>query len=368
MNGDKWQIRWQWAGQRAWQWLRVLLLAAGYFSFWLGGLAWPATTAAAATSRDEAKRSPASATATASNSATLPLVRVAVDTTAQSDIVTLGEIAEVLANDPAVVERLRNISLGYAPQVGVVREVPRERLALYLSAAGFPPNRVRLIAPPSALLRRAAQSIAPELVREAVERVTLGELQGAGVTARLSRLDLPAIIEAPSGPLEIRAVLGGVRDLFTPFGVSIEMWQAGRVVRRFSTMAQVEAFAPVLVAARALPAGVRLRKDDVKLEVRRLERPLNSYLCEEQRLRGTSLHRPLARGQVLTTDGLAADIVVRTGDVVRIVSDNDRLQIAAQGEARTAGRIGDRIQVKNAQSGQLLQAVIVDEGLVRVQF
>lgn len=343
-----WQFRGQLAGRRVWQLLRVLLVAAGYYSLFVGGVCLRTTHGQLPNA--------------------LPLVRVAVETTAQNDLLTLGDVAEVLAHDPAAAERLRGISLGYAPQIGVIRDIPRERLALYLSAAGFPANRVRLIAPPSTLVRRAAQSIAPELVRSAVERVTLGELQASGATARLSRLDLPPIIEAPAGTLEIRAVIGGVRDFFTPFSVAIEMWQTGRIVRRFSTMAQVEAFAPVLVATRALPAQVRLRKDDVALEVRRLERPINTYLRDEQRLRGTSLQRPLARGQALTTDQLAAEIVVKPGDAVRIVSDADRLQIAAQGEARAAGRIGDRIQVKNAQSGLLLQAVVVDEGLVRVRF
>jgi len=296
----------------------------------------------------------------------LPLIRVAAETIAQTELLTLGDIAEVEA-EPAVAARLRTIALGYAPSLGVVRELTRERLTLLLSAAGFPPGSVRLQAPAVVLIRRAGQTLAPELVRAAVERVTLSELQANGATARLARLDLPPVIEAPAGTVEVKATLGGVRDLFSPFIVSIEVWQMGRVIHRLSTTAQVEAFAPVLVATRALPAQVRLRKDDVALEVRRLERPISLYLREEQRLRGTSLRKALARGEVLTADVLQAEFVVMPGDSVRIVTQGDRLQIAAQGEARAAGRIGDRIQVKNKQSGLLLQAVVVDEGLVRVQ-
>jgi flagella basal body P-ring formation protein FlgA len=299
--------------------------------------------------------------------AALPHVRVAAESIAQKELLTLGDIAVVEAEE-TVAARLRGIAIGYAPNLGVVRQLNRERLTLLLSAAGFPPSSVRLHAPPVALIRRAAQTLAPELVRAAVERVALAELQASGATARLARLDLPPLIEAPAGAIEVRAALGGVRDVFAPFSVGIEVWQMGRVIQRLSTTAQVEAFAPVLVAARTLPPHVRLRKDDVTLEVRRLERPVALYLRDEQRLRGTSLQRALARGEVLTTDLLLAEYVIKPGDAVRILSEADRVQIAAQGEARAAGRIGDRIQVKNNQSGLLLQAVVVDEGLVRVRF
>jgi flagella basal body P-ring formation protein FlgA len=42
--------------------------------------------------------------------------------------------------------------------------------------------------------------------------------------------------------------------------------------------------------------------------------------------------------------------------------------LVVQGEARGSGRVGDRILVKNLQSGLMFQAVIVDEGIVSVKF
>ncbi len=297
---------------------------------------------------------------------TMPQIRVSAESVAQTDLLTLGDIAEVRAADSGTSERLRAIALGYAPSVGAVRELPRERLLLALTAAGFPSGSVRLEAPAVALIRRAAQTIAPERVREVVESATLAELRASGAVARLVRLDLPAIIEVPSGPIEVQAHSGGMRELFAPFTVGIEFWQTNRVVRRLSVTAQVEAFAPVVVAARDLPANVRLRKEDLTIEVRRLERPAALYVLDTARTRGTSVKRTVARGTPLTTDLLLAEFVIKPGDTVRIVTKGDRLQIMAVGEARAAGRIGDRIQVKNKQSGLLLQAVVVDEGLVSV--
>lgn len=298
----------------------------------------------------------------------LATVRVAAESVARSERLTLGDIADVRTSDPATTQRLRSIPLGYAPQVGAVRELSRERITLAVAAAGFTSDLVRIEAPATAIIRRAAQTIDPGLIQNAVETAALTALRAAGATARLSRLDLPPLIEVSSGEIEVRARTSGVKNLFAPFTVSLEFWVDGRLARRLSTTAQVEAFAPVLVAARDVPAHARLRALDVTTELRRLDRDPLLYLTDTGRLRGAATERNLARGEAITSDALVAEIIIKPGDAVRIVSESKALTVAVAGEARAAGRVGDRIQVKNIQSGMLLQAIVVDEGLVRVSF
>ncbi len=298
----------------------------------------------------------------------LAVVRVVAETIAQQDRLTLGDLAKVQAETVETVTRLRAVSLGYAPNVGMTREIARERLTLAIAAAGFAEGTVRLEAPAVILIRRAAQVVDSLLIREAIEHATLDVLNASGATARLSRLEFPAQVEAPAGQLEIRASAGQVRDVFSPFTVFVELWQEGRVVKRFNATAQVEAFAPILVAAREIAANTRLRQDSFKAEVKRLERPLNQYVTDPAALRGMAVRRAMARGEAIMTDAINSEIVVRPGDQVRIIGQSGALQLIVTGEARAAGRIGDRIQVKNSQSGALLQAIVTDEGVVRIRF
>jgi flagella basal body P-ring formation protein FlgA len=280
----------------------------------------------------------------------------------------LGDIAEIHSTDAAMVERLRSISLGYAPNVGTVRELPKERIAMALAAAGFSVETVKLQAPAIAIIRRAGQRVAPALLREAVERVALADFQALGAKAELVRLDLPQALEVPSGRVEARASLGGVKDYFAPFPVSIELLVDGRVARRLSLTAQVEAQAPALVAAHNLAEHTRLRDGDVRVEMRKLERSASLYVRDPERLRGAALTRAVMSGEPITTDAIYAEIIIKPGDAVSIVGESGQLNVKVAGEARAAGRVGDRIQVKNLQSGVLLQATVVDEGLVRVRF
>jgi flagella basal body P-ring formation protein FlgA len=295
-------------------------------------------------------------------------VRVNAESTARSDSLTLGDIAEVQTNEPLLAIQLQAIALGYAPQVGAVRELTKERIALAISAAGFSQAVVDMEAPARALVRREAQTVDPAWVRQAVERSLLATLRSAGATASLTRLDLPPSIEVPTGSVEVRASAAAVKTLFSPFQVSIEFWVDGRLFKRLSATAQAEAFAPVLVAARDLGEKTRLREGDFKIAVRPLVRNSSFYFSEPTRLRGASLVHSLALGEAITADALVADIVVKPGDPVRIVGQSGALTILVMGEARAAGHVGDRIQVKNLQSGLLFQAVVVDEGMVSVRF
>lgn len=286
---------------------------------------------------------------------------------AHGDRITLGDIADISSEDPKMRERLSGISLGFAPSVGAVRELEHDRIVMLIAAA-FPDGGVYVEGPDVAIIERDAQRIEPSTLREAVEREALGGLSSAGATARLVRLDLPEKVEVPAGKVDVRASLMGVRDLLAPFSVRIDVRVDGQVARRLVATAQVEAYAPVLVAGRDLLPQGRIRPEDVAVEVRRLERPVSFYLHDERQLRGVAASRAIHVGDAIMSDSVVGAVVVKAGDNVRIVGEAPGVAIAAQGEARSAGRIGDRIQVKNTQSGLLLQAVIVGEGAVRVVF
>ncbi|MGH9903148.1 MAG: hypothetical protein ACRD68_15180, partial [Pyrinomonadaceae bacterium] len=51
------------------------------------------------------------------------VVRVAAESVARAERLTLGDIADVRGGDEAANERLRGVALGFAPNVGAVREL-----------------------------------------------------------------------------------------------------------------------------------------------------------------------------------------------------------------------------------------------------
>lgn len=295
------------------------------------------------------------------------LVRLAPETTIENDRIELGKIARISGEEEQI-ERLKSISLGYAPSVGMLRELTKDRINLAISAAGFSAKEYTLESPTKIIVRREAQSISEDILREAVEKAVSEQLKTEGVNFKIVRLDLPAKIEIPSGDVSVKADLGNSRNIFAPFSISLEIQIDKKIVRRVSAMTQIEAYADVLVTTRDLKLGEKVSEADVKIENRLLQKSLANYLRNAANLRGVNLTKNLSAGSELTTDSIVAGAVIKTGDLVQIQAQSENLKILINGEARTNGKIGDRISVKNSQSGAILQAVVMDEKTVKVNF
>lgn len=295
------------------------------------------------------------------------IVRLAPETTIENDRIELGKIAKI-SGESSQITKLNAVSLGYAPSVGMLRELTKDRISLAIAAAGFSAAEYTLDAPAKIIVRRAAQSVTENILREAVEKVVSEQLKSEGVSFKIVRLDLPAQIEIPSGDVSVKADLGNSRNLFAPFSISLEIQADKKTVRRVSAMTQIEAYADVLVVSKDVTLGSKISPTDVTTENRRLEKPLTNYLRNPESLRGVNSTKNLSAGTVLTTEAIVSAAVIKTGDSVQIQAQSGNLKIIINGEARTNGKIGDRISVKNTQSGAILQAVVLDEKTVKVNF
>ncbi|MEQ1604158.1 MAG: flagellar basal body P-ring formation chaperone FlgA [Pyrinomonadaceae bacterium] len=294
------------------------------------------------------------------------LIKVAGESTVNGEIVELGMIARINA-DRLRGDRLRGITLGYSPGIGSSRELLRPQIELAIKAAGFEDADFSLETPSKILVRRASQNIPSIQIRDAVEKAIQTRYNDSKVSTQILHVDVPADLAVPVGVVDIRASISGVRSLFEKFQVPVEIRIDGKIVRTFSATAEIAVYSEVLVAATDLAINKKLMLADVKLQKVRLEKPLTSYLRDPAVLRGVQMTKPLETGKPLAADSFAAAIVIKLGDTVRIEAYSGRIKIVATGEASANGRIGDRISVVNKQSKTVLQAIVVDEGVVRVK-
>lgn len=294
-------------------------------------------------------------------------IKIPFENTISGEQVLLSAIAQI-SGEPAKIERLRNVSLGLSPNIGATREILREKIILAITTAGFNENEYQFEAPPKVFVKRSAQKLSRDLLRETIENKILADFQQNGAEVKIVRLDLPSEISVPEGKIEIKANYSGVRNFFLPFSVLLEVKVDNKTFGRLVATAQITVSAEILVTKRNLTANVLLRETDVNKKVRQLKQPLSAYLREVKDLRGAVLKQPLNEGSEITFNSLISGIVVNIGDTVRVVGQSGKLTISLLAEARHAGRIGDRIQIKNRQSGTTFQATVLDEGLVQVRF
>lgn len=296
------------------------------------------------------------------------IVKIDGEKVVASEKFSLGEIASVSAQSPLEAERIKAIPMGISPAIGIKRELGREKVKLSIQAAGLSESAFQLDMPKVVLISRSSDLLGPEIIRAAAEKALREKYGGAGISLEILRLGLPGILAIPKGKLEVKAYPPVLRDLSAPFNLPIEIKVDERVFRRISAAAQIEPRAEVLAALKDIPSGASLSPEDFELKTTILSRPLNAYFGDQMRLAGMIALRAIPKGGPIMADSIASGQVVKAGDRVSIIGISGGLEIRIAGEARASGKIGAKIAVKNLQSGATLQATIIKEGLVGINF
>ena len=79
---------------------------------------------------------------------------------------------------------------------------------------------------------------------------------------------------------------------------------------------------------------------------------------------GLSSRRSLRAGEVLRQGQLASPVLVKRGAPVNIVARKEQVQVSMDGVAMDAGAQGEVIRVRNAASGTIIRARVVEAGVV----
>lgn len=296
--------------------------------------------------------------------------RVSIDAEVNVDTATvkLGQIARIKAAAQTA-ERLAQISMGYSPEPGAKRTITRAQLLISIRAAGMAEGEVTLDAGETVSLVRTFRTVSGESIRQAVADALRTKYAGGAAMVEVLKIEAPPPIRVGLGTVEVVAKpMPRVASLVEPFQVPVEVRLDGKLVRTLSATAAIAVSAEVLVAKRLLDPATAILPTDVTPERVRIARSLDSYVRDPAQLKGTRVVRPLPAGEPLVLDSIVAAAVIRAGDTVRIEAVQGRTKIIALGEARSPGKIGDRISIKNKASGAVLQAVVVDEGIVKVTF
>ena len=123
---------------------------------------------------------------------------------------------------------------------------------------------------------------------------------------------------------------------------------------------------PVLVARQALPRGHLLTSNDLVLEDRDVSRISGGFVTSQDDVLGHRLKRQLVSGRVLSPSMLETLVVVRRGQSVTLVVQNDALNIRMAGKALTDGAIDQRIRVENTVSRRVVEGFVRSPEYVEV--
>jgi flagella basal body P-ring formation protein FlgA len=141
----------------------------------------------------------------------------------------------------------------------------------------------------------------------------------------------------------------------------------GRKFRTIFPRLDIKIFQQVLVAKAPIGRGTLINQADVALERTSTAGMVQAPLTRIEAVLGAEATREIRPGTVLTASMFRLPNVIKAGDMVNIVYTNGDLTIVYQGQARTAGAIGQLVRVMNMESKREFTARVTGPNQVEIK-
>lgn len=306
-----------------------------------------------------------------------------------SDVVRIGDVADVTGGAGPLRTRIAELDLDDAPQAGVIPNVTAQQVMFRLRLAGIDPQAVSLRGATSASPSKPSDPRVPvKLVSQSKTQPEVTSTEQAVLAAAVVCLkrQLPWSDEsldvqlAQPLPRELQdapasaVYLAEWRSAGTPQGrvaLRIVRQAAGQKGLDVPVQFVVRHFEEIVVTTRPIARGELIVAADLEVARRDVTQQAG-YCTTSDSLVGRKAKRILPAGYLLK----AADVetpartseppLVKRRDRVKVIARSGALVIEMSGEAQQDGRAGDVIKVRNISSNAVISARVLTAGEVEV--
>ncbi len=179
-------------------------------------------------------------------------------------------------------------------------------------------------------------------------------------------LNLPAAFKVPAGKLTCE-IIPSDPQILNSRRFSMIFRVDGEVVNNTSVRGELEAIAPVVVAAGELKRGTILSSFDLNMaevDLTKVRHPC----FDAAELVGKKLKRSTDLGEPIDRQEIEFPPLIKRGDLVTITASRGALILTATGVARENGHAGQTISVRNNRSQKDILGKVVNPGAVEVEF
>lgn len=199
-----------------------------------------------------------------------------------------------------------------------------------------------------------------EQVLDTARTALLDQAQQSGLISPELQLLQPAPRPRPACPAGWDVALQDSRSLMRLRLVARCTDDAARVPPQ-DFLLRATLSAEVLVVTQGVASGQPVTDDQFQLQRRDISQTPDALSTLEPGFAARTTLRP---GQLLQKRLLAAAVVVKRGDAVRIQASRGGVSVEGAGEALDSGSRQGLIRVRNNASGRVIQARVLDAGLV----
>jgi flagella basal body P-ring formation protein FlgA len=281
------------------------------------------------------------------------------------DRIALGDIASLAPESAG--RKYADAPLFDAPEGGEVETYKVSTLKAYVLDALPSGTRVTWSGAEKVAVHRYGRLITGEDVADIVQ----GFLRARTEELAATHLDftpdtLPEAFAVARGDLTHR-VIPSSEDVIGSRYFIVRFRLNGELVQNVRIRGDLDATAPVAVAVRDLDRGTVLQKKDMKLVERDITRTGRPF-TEVSRAVGKRVERDMESGDIIERRKVDRPVLVDRGEVVTMEARQGAMLLTAKGVARSKGKKGETIKVRNTGSEKEILCKVVGSGRVQVEF
>jgi len=228
-----------------------------------------------------------------------------------------------------------------------------------------------LLLSPTLALTAVAQegaSAGEARIREAVSGYVMQKTAHLGLEIRIKRMSIGGNPVLPEGPLDFEVVAPQQWEGWGNANLAVLVRQRDRVVLNTSVQVEVEALTDMVVALRQLDYGTIISGTDVAVQQRDLASVAGKYARDMDAIVGRRARTSIKANAAIRTDQVEKVPIIKSGQMVTIIAENEVMKITVAGRAKGSGAEGETIMVQNLSSLKDIPAMIVNATTVRVDF
>lgn len=205
-------------------------------------------------------------------------------------------------------------------------------------------------------------------LRRVIENYLLQKAAPLNAQVSVKKIGYSGDMKLPAGRVSFEVVAPERWEGYGNASLALIVRVDDQVKRNLTVLVEVEALAEMVVATRTLERGEVLVASDLALVRRDISHVQGRFLKSTEEAIGLRVKSALRANSPVRGDYLERVPIVKSGQMVTILVENEAVRITASGRAKGSGALGDTIMVRNLSSQKDLAARVVDATTVRVDF
>ncbi len=205
-------------------------------------------------------------------------------------------------------------------------------------------------------------------VREAVTAFVTARTAGMGWDVHLRRITVSGSLKLPDGVVDYEVVAPQKWEGWGQITVTVLARQNNRLLSNIPVRIDVEALADAVVSLRQIEHGRTIAADDLTLQKSELTQSSHIGLRSLDEAVGKKARTTIRANQQVRTDQVEKIALIKSGQLVTIIAENEVLKLSVSGKANSSGAEGDIIRVQNLTSLKEIPAKVINGSTVQIAF